>query len=42
MVLLLNDDDGFKTAEQLKAWKGVVSGFGPAKNIVLRNPDFVK
>jgi len=42
VVLLLNDDEGFKTAEQLKAWKGVVTGFGPAKNIVLRNPEFVK
>ena len=42
VVLLLNDDEGFKTADQLKAWKGVVTGFGPAKNIVLRNPDFVK
>src|SRR5687767_6063640 len=40
VVLLLNDDEGFKTAEQLKAWKGVVTGFGPAKNIVLRNPEF--
>jgi len=42
VVLLLNDDEGFKTAEQLKAWKGVVTGFGPAKNIVFRNPDFVQ
>ena len=42
VVLLLNDDEGFKTAAQLKAWKGVVTGFGPAKNIVLRNTDFVK
>jgi glycerophosphoryl diester phosphodiesterase len=42
VVLLLNDDEGFKTAEQLKVWKGVVTGFGPAKNIVLRNPEFVK
>jgi glycerophosphoryl diester phosphodiesterase len=42
VVLLLNDDDGFKTAAQLAAWKGIVQGFGPAKNIVLRNPDFVK
>ena len=42
VVLLLNDDDGFKTAAQLAAWKGIVRGFGPAKNIVLRNPDFVK
>ncbi len=42
VVLLLNDDEGFKTAGQLTAWKGVVTGFGPAKNIVLRNPEFVK
>ena len=42
VVLLLNDDVGFRTPEQLKAWKGTVVGFGPAKNIVLRNPDFVK
>jgi glycerophosphoryl diester phosphodiesterase len=42
VVLLLNDDDGFKTAASLKAWKGIVQGFGPTKGIVLRNPDFVK
>jgi glycerophosphoryl diester phosphodiesterase len=42
VVLLLGDDEGFKTAEQLRAWKGVVQGFGPTKSIVLRNPDFVK
>jgi glycerophosphoryl diester phosphodiesterase len=42
VVLLLNDDEGFKTAASLKAWKGIVQGFGPTKNIVLRNPDFVK
>jgi glycerophosphoryl diester phosphodiesterase len=42
VVLLLNDDEGFKTAAQLRAWRGIVQGFGPAKNIVLRNPDFVK
>ena len=42
VVLLLNDDEGFKTADSLKAWKGIVQGFGPAKNIVSRNPDFVK
>jgi glycerophosphoryl diester phosphodiesterase len=42
VVLLLGNDEGFKTAEQLKAWKGIVTGFGPAKNIVFRNPDFVK
>jgi len=41
VVLLLNDDEGFKTAASLKAWKGIVQGFGPTKTIVLRNPDFV-
>jgi len=42
VVLLLNDDEGFKTAPSLKAWKGIVQGFGPTKTIVLNNPDFVK
>ena len=36
VVLLLNDDEGFKTAAQLKAWKGIVQGFGPTKSIVLQ------
>jgi glycerophosphoryl diester phosphodiesterase len=42
VVLLLDTATGFETAAQVKAWKGIVQGFGPAKNIVLRNPDFVK
>ena len=42
VVLLLNSDENYKTADSLRAWKGLVTGFGPAKNIVLRNPDFVK
>jgi glycerophosphoryl diester phosphodiesterase len=42
VVLLLGSDEGFTTADQLKAWKGIVQGFGPAKNIVQKNPDFVK
>ncbi len=42
VVLLLGNDEGFKTAEQLRAWKGIVTGFGPNKNIVRNNPDFVK
>lgn len=42
VVLLLADDTGFKTAEQIKAWKGIIQGFGPAKGIVVKNPDFVK
>jgi glycerophosphoryl diester phosphodiesterase len=42
VVLLLNSDENYQTADTLRAWKGLVTGFGPAKNIVLRNPDFVK
>ncbi len=42
VVLLINDDEEFKTAAQLKAWKGIVAGFGPAKAILLGNPEFVK
>ena len=42
VVLLLGNDEGFKTSEQIRAWKGVVQGFGPAKEIVQRNPNFVK
>jgi glycerophosphoryl diester phosphodiesterase len=42
VVLLLSEDDGFKTLEQVRAWKGIVQGFGPAKHIVSQNPNFVK
>lgn len=42
VVLLLGSADGFETADQISAWKGIVQGFGPAKAIVLKNPDFVK
>ena len=42
VVLLLGSDAGFETAEKLKAWKGIVQGFGPAKRILLKNPEFVK
>jgi len=42
IVLLIGDDNGFKTADQIKAWKGIVQGFGPAKAVVEKNPDFVK
>jgi glycerophosphoryl diester phosphodiesterase len=42
VVLLLSDDSGFTTAAEVRAWKGIVQGFGPAKQIVQRNPDFVK
>ena len=42
VVLLLEEKDALKTAAEVKAWKGIVQGFGPAKNIVSKNPDFVK
>lgn len=42
VALLLGSPAGFETAAQVKAWKGIVQGFGPAKQIVLKNPDFVK
>jgi len=42
VVLLLGNAEGFQAAAQIKAWKGIVQGFGPAKQIVLKNPDFVK
>jgi glycerophosphoryl diester phosphodiesterase len=42
VVLLLGNAAGFDTADGVKSWKGIVQGFGPAKQIVLKNPDFVK
>ena len=42
VALLLGNAAGFETAAGVKAWKGIVQGFGPAKQIVLKNPDFVK
>lgn len=42
VVLLLEYDNRLKTAEQVKAWKGIVQGFGPAKRIVQENADFVR
>ncbi len=42
VALLIGNAEGFETAAQLRAWKGIVQGFGPAKQIVLKNPDFVK
>jgi len=42
VALLIGSPAGFETAAQIKAWKGIVQGFGPAKQIVLKNPDFVK
>jgi glycerophosphoryl diester phosphodiesterase/Zn-dependent protease with chaperone function len=42
VVLLLNNARAYRTPDRLRAWKGIVSGFGPAKDIVASNPDFVK
>ena len=42
VVLLLGNAKGFETADGVKAWKGIVQGFGPEKNIIVKNPDFVK
>ncbi len=42
VVLLLNNERNWSSADKLRAWKGIVDGFGPAKDIVLGNPDFVK
>lgn len=41
VVLLIGREEGWTTAAALQPWKGVVQGFGPAKQIVLKNPAFV-
>ena len=42
VVLLMEYDNRLKSADQVRAWKGIVQGFGPAKRIVFENADFVK
>jgi glycerophosphoryl diester phosphodiesterase len=42
VVWLVEYENRPKTAEEVRAWKGVVQGFGPTKRIVSENPDFVK
>ena len=42
VVLLINSGRNWDTQEKVRAWKGIVNGFGPAKEIVTTNPDFVK
>jgi glycerophosphoryl diester phosphodiesterase len=42
VVLLMEYDNRLRSADQVKAWKGIVQGFGPAKRIVFENADFVK
>ncbi len=38
VVLLIDNDAGFETPRGSPAWKGIVQGFGPAKDIVLEEP----
>lgn len=42
VVLLVNNGANVGSAEKVRAWKGIVNGFGPAKAIVQSNPEFVK
>ncbi|HEX6163147.1 MAG TPA: glycerophosphodiester phosphodiesterase family protein [Vicinamibacterales bacterium] len=42
VVWLIEYENRPKTAEEVRAWKGIVQGFGPTKRIVSENPDFVK
>ena len=42
VVLLMEFGQRLESHEQVRAWKGIVQGFGPTKRIVLSNPDFVK
>ena len=42
VVWLVEYENRPRTAEQVRAWKGIVQGFGPTKRIVSENPDFVK
>jgi len=42
VVLLISRAEDWASPASLEPWKGVVQGFGPAKQIVQKNPDFVK
>src|SRR5215212_11022459 len=42
VILLVGNPKPWNTADAVKAWKPFVQGFGPAKEIVAANPDFVK
>jgi glycerophosphoryl diester phosphodiesterase len=42
VVLLVGRGDAWTSAGAVQAWKGIVQGFGPAKAILLKTPDFVK
>ena len=42
VVWLIEYENRPKTAAEVRAWKGIVQGFGPTKRIVSENPEFVK
>jgi glycerophosphoryl diester phosphodiesterase len=42
VVLLMEYGQRLESAEQVRAWRGIVQGFGPTKRIVQENPEFVK
>lgn len=42
VVLLFDTRGPFDAAAMVSRWKGVVAGFGPAKQVVVRAPDFVR
>ncbi|MFN2447986.1 MAG: glycerophosphodiester phosphodiesterase family protein [Vicinamibacterales bacterium] len=42
VVLLIGNAAGWDSVDRVRAWKGVVQGFGPAKQILLDQPDFVR
>ena len=42
VLLLVGDGRRLGTADAVRAWQGIVSGFGPDKGIVRNNPAFVE
>jgi glycerophosphoryl diester phosphodiesterase len=43
VVLLIGNARGWDSAARVRVWKTIgIQGFGPAKQILLKNPDFVK
>jgi glycerophosphoryl diester phosphodiesterase len=42
VVLLFDNRDAFDPAAMVARWKGVVAGFGPAKQVVAKAPEFVQ
>jgi glycerophosphoryl diester phosphodiesterase len=42
VVLLIGNARGWDSSAKVHEWKGIVQGLGPAKDILLKNPDLVK